>query len=69
MEWFLRFLKSEDGQATTEYMLILAIVSGMLVMLVKKLIQPSFQKLIASVNSAIQKQLFGMDMHVYRVRR
>ena len=60
---------NEKGQATTEYMLILAMIVSMLVMMIKKLLQPMFQKLMGMVSNTIEKKFFGSDLHTYRVRR
>lgn len=68
-QFLSRFLKSEEAQATTEYMLILSVVATLLIALVNKLIKPAFAKLSDSISNSIQKQLFGMDMHTFRIGR
>ncbi len=63
------FLQDEEGQATTEYILMLSIITSMLVLLVKKLITPMFTKMTASLTSRIEKEFLGADLHVFRIRR
>jgi len=62
-----RLLFSEEGQASTEYILILALITSFLLLLVKKLIGPAFQQVTQNVSNMIQNQMFTMDMHHFTV--
>lgn len=66
---FLRFLKDDEGQATTEYILILSVTVILAVGVMKKFVGPVFAKLSSTLTANIDKQLFGANMHYYRVRR
>lgn len=63
----LRLLKDEEGQATTEYILILAVVCTFLISVVKKLLQPMFAQLLSFAQNFIEKKFFGADLHFYRI--
>ena len=68
-EILVKLWKHEEGQATTEYTLMLAIILGMLVIMINKLIKPVFSKLLANVTNQIERQAFGANLHSFRVPR
>ena len=53
------FLKSESGQATTEYVLMLAIVVSLTVMLINKLLKPGLNILLTNVSDKFNNRLFS----------
>jgi hypothetical protein len=61
------FTGDETAQATTEYVLMLSVIVPLLLMVIKKLIQPGFASLTLYVDNLIQKKLFGADLHTFRV--
>ena len=63
--------KDEEGQATTEYILILALVVAMLMMVVSKLLRPVFAKMREMLGRQIDQVLFpsGEGLHRFRRRR
>ena len=61
------FTNEETAQATTEYILVLAVVVPLLLMVIKKLIQPGFESLTLYVDNLIQKKLFAADLHTFRI--
>lgn len=63
-----RLWREEEGQATTEYILLLAIIVGMLVTLLKKLIAPAYSKLLLAMSNQIEKKIFGVDLHYFPIR-
>jgi len=64
---WIEFLHEESGQATTEYILILAVIMGFLVSIIKKLIQPIFSRMASAMTQRIQNQFFGANLHKFRV--
>ncbi len=64
-----RFLSDDQGQATVEYILILSVTVIVAVGVMKKFIVPAFAKMQAALSNNIDKQLFGANMHYYRIRR
>jgi Flp pilus assembly pilin Flp len=63
-------LRDEGGQATTEYLLMVVIALAMVVTLIKKLIQPTLEKLSARLSSQLQNTLFGgANFHQLRIGR
>jgi Flp pilus assembly pilin Flp len=66
-----RFWRDEGAQATTEYILILTFIVGMLLILIKQLIQPVFARMRAYLADMIDKKLFpsGKALHQLRFGR
>lgn len=70
MKWVLRnLIRETSGQATTEYILLLAVVMTMLLFLIKKLIQPYLIKLRDALAERFNSTLFGADLHRIRLKR
>jgi flagellar biogenesis protein FliO len=65
----LSFKKRDVGQATSEYILLLAFVLILALLLANKFIKPMAEKLTNSVSQQIEKTLFGTDLHRLRIRR
>ncbi len=63
----LNFLRDEEGQATTEYILMLSIAVMMAVMVMKKLIGPVYAKLAGAVSNSLQNKLFNTNLHVFKI--
>jgi Flp pilus assembly pilin Flp len=61
--------KDEEGQASTEYVLMLSIVVSLTLFVVKNFIKPTFEKLSRVLSNTLQNQLFGANLHVFRVPR
>lgn len=64
-----RFFREESAQASVEYTLVLAIVVGLVLILIKKLLQPAFATLRVSLSNRIEKTLFGGDLHRLKTGR
>lgn len=62
-------LQDEEGQATTEYVMMLSIVTIFLVMTIKNLIQPLFAQLNQYISNSIGTRFFGSNLHYFRVQR
>lgn len=56
MKDFLRYLKDEEGQTTTEYVLLIAI-AGAVIMKVSKPLQSQLEKLVNDVFNKVGSQL------------
>ncbi len=69
MHWLQRLWREDQAQATTEYILLLAVIVGLVVTLVKKLVQPVFKRLLQVLTSNIESKFFGGDLHTFRVHR
>lgn len=61
----MRFLSDEDGQATTEYILMLAIAVAAAIVLLNKFLRPSFAKIENSLRRKIESEIFpsGNALH------
>lgn len=68
MRFIWEFFDQEEAQATTEYILMLSISVALVVAVIKRLIKPYYQKLAENLTKRIDQQLFGGDMHSFRVR-
>ncbi len=53
------FLADEDAQATTEYVLILAVLVSLAILVVRDLIRPALARLTDSISKMINEQLFN----------
>ncbi len=61
--------KEETAQASTEYILVLSIVVGLLMILLNKLIKPTYAKLLTTLSRQIQAQLSSANLHSFRIPR
>ena len=61
----MRIVWDDDGQATTEYMIILATMVTLALLLITKLIRPAFKMLISSVQNGLDNALFGANLHTF----
>lgn len=61
------FLSDEQGQATTEYILMLAMAVSLCLFVIKKFIRPAFEKLSSTLDKIIQRKLFGANLHQFRI--
>jgi Flp pilus assembly pilin Flp len=61
----------ESGQASAEYILMLSIVLASLVVILKKLVKPLFDQIVAAVSTALEQRLFpgGDAFHRLRISR
>jgi hypothetical protein len=64
-----KWLQDENGQATTEYILMVTTSIMAAVLVSRKLIGPYYERLNAMVVKSIENQLFNTDLHVFRVKR
>ena len=64
---YSRFYSDEEGQATTEYILVLAMIMGFLVMTIKKLITPAFAKFSSNITGLMDQRIMKADLHCFRV--
>lgn len=63
-----RGIAEESGQATTEYILMLAMMVSLAVMVINKVIRPVIQQLGETLFAQIQAKLFRPGaMHRFRV--
>ncbi len=64
------FFNDESGQATTEYILMLAVVVSLVSIVVKQLIGPTYQRLRVSVGRSIDNKLFpkGEGFHQFPLK-
>ena len=58
---------SHLGQASTEYILILAVAAMLGTAVVRTLIKPAYAQVSSLVSNAIQNTLFGVNLHVFNV--
>lgn len=58
------FLQDEDAQATTEYVLVLAVIVSIAIILVRDLIKPILGAFTENLSESIEKGMFNPDaMH------
>ena len=62
-------IDDDQGQATTEYIVLLTMSMLFLVTVTTKLITPAYKKLTLALSNNIEQRVFGSDMHHFRVRR
>lgn len=67
IRWLKDLIRDEQGQATTEYFLMLSIVVSLTLMVITKFIRPAFEKLGGQLSDMLEKRLFGVDLHTFRV--
>jgi Flp pilus assembly pilin Flp len=58
-----RFIQDESAQATTEYMLMMAVALAITVALIKNFLKPTFERLRVALANQVEKTLFSGDMH------
>lgn len=63
----IQFMDDEEAQATTEYILMLSIVTSFAVLIIKNLIKPAMKKLTGAVSKQLNNLLLGADLHTFRV--
>ncbi|MGK5083749.1 hypothetical protein WDW37_10640 [Bdellovibrionota bacterium FG-1] len=63
----LNLFSDEQGQATTEYILMLAIAVGLFV-IVMRMLKPIMVRLQKAIATRLQNMLFG-DFHRFRIGR
>ena len=59
-------VESEEGQATTEYILLLATAVAAAVLVITKLIVPMYQKISRFATNAIRGRLLNTDFHTFK---
>lgn len=67
-----RFLRDDRAQASAEYILLLAIIVGIAISVLKKLLQPSLKILSDSVMQSLEDRLSGKSgdgFHRFNYRR
>ncbi len=62
-----RLFQDESAQATTEYMLMLAVAITIAVAMIKKVLQPAYDRLKVALADQLEKNLFGGNMHSLKV--
>ncbi len=67
--WFRDFWEEEDGQATVEYTLVLSIMISLAVIVVRTFIAPLYTRMLSMISKKIENEVFGADLHTFRVRR
>ncbi len=61
-------IREEGGQATTEYILLLATMVALAVYALNTVLKPLFGRLQGTVSQEFQRLLFGGDLHSFPVR-
>ena len=63
INWFSKFLKNEEAQATTEYVLLMAVSVG-LFLVFKRILGPIITRLSNAASMSIQNQLIqNLERH------
>lgn len=62
-------LRDDSAQATTEYVLLLSIVTAFVLILANKLIKPVLGKAMESIAKKMDDAMFSGDLHQLRIRR
>jgi hypothetical protein len=62
-------LGDESGQATTEYILMLAIIVILFLIMLKQLIKPMFASLLKALNKKYENFFAPENLHNFPVRR
>ncbi len=60
---------SRSGQATSEYILLLAMIVVLVLLLANKFIRPMAERLTNVISQQMEKTLFGRDLHRLTIRR
>lgn len=68
MKFQSNLLHNENGQATTEYILMVAIVVGFVLFFVRTFIRPAYAKLRKALSANINNALFGADFHRFNIK-
>ena len=66
---FPSIIQDDQGQASTEYILMLTSSMLFLMVLNTKFITPAYKKLTLALSNQIEQKVFGSDMHHFPVRR
>jgi hypothetical protein len=64
----MHIVRNKEGQAVSEYMLLLVVCIGLLMIVITKLIAPAYNALTKAVSRKVESTIFSMDMHYYKVR-
>jgi hypothetical protein len=62
-------LHDQQGQGTVEYIVMLSVSVGFVMVVMKKLIAPTFAKVTAAISRNVEDRLTKADLHTFRVRR
>lgn len=60
--------RAQAGQATTEYILMLSIVVGFVLLLITQFIRPVMTRVTSNLNQYLNQTLFGANLHQIRIR-
>ena len=63
----MRLIKNRRGQATVEYILMLAVMVGFTLLVITRLIKPAFEKISNSVNKSLEDKLIHTDLHFFKI--
>lgn len=61
------FLREEEGQAVTEYILLMAIMVSFAVMIIKALIRPMYDRISTLLANGVENRLLKADFHTFKV--
>lgn len=62
------FLIDQKGQASIEYILLLALALAIVLILTREIIRPAYDRLLATVGERFEKNLFN-NLHHFRIGR
>lgn len=63
----MKIFSDQNGQASTEYIVLMAIAVS-LVFILKKALQPIFSKISQSIALGFENKLFGTDLHKFPIK-
>jgi Flp pilus assembly pilin Flp len=69
MKSLIKFLQDEKGQAAVECVLLLSIAMSFGVLIIRKFVKPVFAKLSQMLTQSFNTQLFGANLHYFRMKR
>jgi Flp pilus assembly pilin Flp len=64
-----RLASDESGQGTTEYILLLVTITGVFIVVAKKLIYPMFERLRTIFVKRLESDFFAGDLHRFRISK
>ena len=64
-----RLVGREDAQATTEYILLVAIAVFLVLLVLKKVVLPVITAIKTNLGKKIDQSIFGADMHKLKIHR
>jgi Flp pilus assembly pilin Flp len=56
--WASQFVRDTSGQATTEYVLILAVIVTIALLVIRDLVQPLLARFTESISKTIEEKMF-----------